>query len=240
MTPVVLLAHGSPDPRSSQDTTELAARVAARLGRVVVPAFLDNNQPDLTAAVNGLAAQGFTSAFVLPAFLSHAFHVRVDIPAAVAEAQEESGVALTVVNPLGPSAELLDALDAALPAGPAVLATAGTSSVTAQWDFEQLARTWSTRRGAPVLVAYASQAKPDVPTAISELEGITGRQVSVGSFVLFQGVLPDRISAAAGHRSCTKPLCESEVLTDLIVERINDLNSLALNTDASTDELVNA
>ena len=233
MTPVVLLAHGSPDPRSSQDTTELAARVADRLGRVVVPAFLDNNQPDLAAAVTNLAAQGFTSAYVLPAFLSHAFHVRVDIPAAVAEAQEETGVALTVVNRLGPSVELLDALEAALPAGPAVLATAGTSSVTAQWDFEQLAREWSKRRSAPVLVAYASQAKPDVPTAISELEGLTGRRVSVASFVLFQGVLPDRIAAAAGDRACTEPLCAYDVLTDLIVERINELNSAA-----STEELV--
>jgi sirohydrochlorin ferrochelatase len=235
MTPVVLLAHGSPDPRSSQDTTELAARVAERLGRIVVPAFLDNNEPDLTQSVSALAEQGFTSALVLPAFLSHAFHVRVDIPAAVLEAQEETGVELTVVDPLGPSAQLLDAMDAVLPAGPAVLATAGTSSVSAQWDFEQLARVWSKRRGAPVFVAYASQAKPDVPTAISELEGITGRQVSVGSFVLFQGVLPDRIAQAAGNRACTQPLCSSDVLTDLIVERIQ-----ALNIPSAPDELVTA
>ena len=235
MTPVVLLAHGSPDPRSSQDTTELAARVAARSGRIVVPAFLDNNQPDLTAAVSELGAQGFTSAFVLPAFLSHAFHVRVDIPAAVVEAGEETGVALTVVDPLGPAPELLDALDSALPAGPAVLATAGTSNVGAQWDFEQLARTWSKRRGAPVLVAYASQAKPDVPTAISELEGITGQQVSVGSFVLFQGVLPDRIANSAGDRPCTQPLCSSDVLTDLIVDRIQ-----ALSLEVAPTVMVNA
>lgn len=235
MTPVILLAHGSPDPRSSQDTTELATRVAARLGRIVVPAFLDNNDPDLTAAVNNLAAQGFTSALVLPAFLSHAFHVRVDIPAAVLEAQEATGVALTVVDPLGPAPELLDALDATLPAGPAILATAGTSNVGAQWDFEQLARTWSKRRGAPVLVAYASQAKPDVPTAISELESLTGQRVSVGSFVLFQGVLPDRIAKSAGARACTQPLCTSDVLTDLIVERLQ-----ALQVATATDELVTA
>lgn len=225
MTPIVLLAHGSPDPRSARDTTELAATVASRLEQIVVPAFLDNNEPDLTQAVQALGAQGFTSAIVLPAFLSHAFHVRVDIPAAVNEAQANTGVALTVLDPLGPAPELLEALDAALPTGPAVLATAGTSNAGAQADFERLATVWSQRRSAPVVVAYASQAKPDVPTAITQLEATTGQEVSVASFVLFNGVLPDRIADAAQSRPCTPPLCTSEVLIDLIANRISEFNA---------------
>jgi len=234
MIPVILLAHGSPDPRSSQDTRDLAAKVAQQIDQLVVPAFLDNNEPTLLQTVNELASHGFTSALVFPAFLSHAFHVRVDIPEAVHEAELATGMNLSVADPIGPDEQLLEALNELIPSGPAVLATAGTSNVNAQWDFEQLARVWSKQRSEPVLVAYASQAKPDVPTAIAELESLTGKVVSVGSFVLFQGVLPDRIKTASGNRICTTPLCDSDVLVNLISQRLK--KALAQELHHSKDD----
>ena len=156
----------------------------------------------------------------MPAFLSNAFHARVDVPLAVSEAEASSGLRLEVTDPIGPDGALLAALDRRLPAGPVVLATAGTSDADAQVAFERLAAVWADRRGAPVTVAYASQAQPDVATAVAQLEEATGRRAAVGAFVLFPGVLPDRIAAAAGDRPVTRPLFVELETVDVIESRV--------------------
>lgn len=221
MTAVILLAHGSPDSRSGEATRTLAARLEGRrFGTTVRAAFLQHDEPTLAQAADGLARAGFGSAIVVPAFLSNAFHVRVDVPQAVAEAESASGLRLEVTDAVGPDGALLAALDRALPAGPAVLATAGTSDPHAQQALERLAAVWADRRRAPVTVAYASQAEPDVAEAVMRLEEATGRPAAVGSFVLFPGVLPDRIAAAAGHRAVTGPLFAELELLDVIESRV--------------------
>jgi sirohydrochlorin ferrochelatase len=83
-----------------------------------------------------------------------------------------------------------------------------------------LATVWAARRRAPVAVAYASQAEPDIATAVARLEGETGREAVIGSFVLFPGVLPDRIAAAADGRAVTRPLFAEIELLDVIESRV--------------------
>lgn len=222
MTVAILLAHGSPDRRSGDAARALAATFEGRsFDTTVRVAFLQHDEPTLTEVADDLAREGVESAIVVPAFLSSASHVRVDVPQAVDDAEAASGLHLDVTEPIGPDGALLAALDRALPAGPAVLATAGTSDVDARVAFERLAEIWADRRGAPVLVAYASQAGPDVATAVAELEQATGQGAVVGSFVLFPGVLPDRIVAAAGARSVTRPLFSEVEILDLIESRIH-------------------
>ncbi len=221
MTAVILLAHGSPDPRSSEATHALAARLEGRtFDTIVRAAFLQHDEPTLAQVALELAREGSTSAVVVPAFLSNAFHARVDVPQAVLDAQAESGLRLDVTDAIGPDGALLAALDRTLPAGPAVLATAGTSDAEAQVAFERLAAVWADRRGAPVTVAYASQAEPDIATAVARLEEETGRAAAIGSFVLFPGVLPDRIAVAAGTRAVTRPLFAELELLDVIESRV--------------------
>ena len=221
MTAVILLAHGSPDPRSGEATRALAATVQGRgFGTSVHAAFLQHDEPTLTQVANGLARVGVHRAVVVPTLLSHAFHARVDVPHAVAQAQASSGLQLAVTDPIGPDGALLAALDRGLPEGPVVLATAGTSDGDAQLAFERLATVWADRRGSPVAVAYASQAAPDVATAVARLEEETGREVAVGSFVLFPGVLPDRIAEAAGGRVVTGPLFAAIEIIDVIESRV--------------------
>jgi sirohydrochlorin ferrochelatase len=222
VTAVILLAHGSPDPRSSEATRVLAASLTGRsFGTTVHAAFLQHDEPTLAAVARDLAREGVESALVVPAFLSNAFHVRVDVPQAVVDAAAASGLRLDVTEAIGPDGALLAALDRALPAGPAVLATAGTSDADARLAFERLAGIWADRRRAPVTVAYASQSEPDVATAVAQLEEATGQDAVVGSFVLFPGVLPDRIVAAAGARSVTRPLFGEVEMLDLIESRIH-------------------
>ena len=222
MTPLVLLGHGSPDPRSAEAAHALAAALQGRsFGRTVRASFLQHDEPTLAQVAADLAREGARRAIVVPAFLSNAFHARVDVPEAVSRAQEASGLELVVTQPIGPDGALLAALDRALPAGPVVLATAGTSDGDAQLAFERLAAVWGDRRGAPVTVAYASQAVPDVATALARLEEETGRSAAVGSFVLFPGVLPDRIAAAAGLRAVTGPMFSEIETLDVIESRVN-------------------
>ena len=221
MTAVVLLAHGSPDPRSSEAAHALAARLEGRrFGTTVRAAFLQHDEPTLTEVADGLARDGLGRTLVVPTFLSNAFHVRVDVPQAVAEAEAASGLELRVTDAIGPDGALLAALDRMLPAGPAVLATAGTSDPGAQQELARLAAVWADRRRAPVRVAYASQAEPDIASAVTLLEEETGQEASIGSFVLFPGVLPDRIVAAAGGRAVTRPLFAELELIDVIESRV--------------------
>ncbi len=78
MTLGVLLAHGSPDPRSSACVRAAASAVAARTGLDVVAAFLDHDEPSRGGAVGGHDGD----VVVLPLLLSSGFHARVDVPEA--------------------------------------------------------------------------------------------------------------------------------------------------------------
>lgn len=221
MSAVILLAHGSPDPRSAEATRSLAAVLQSRsFDTTVAVAFLQHDSPTLAEAVARLAVDGCTEAIVVPAFLSAAFHVRIDVPAAVEAAEAASGVQLWVTDPIGPDGSLLDALDRSLPPGPAVLATAGTSDPDALRALDRIAATWADHRGAPVIVAHASQAEPDIASALRLLEDQTGGRAAVGSFVLFPGVLPDRIAAAAGDRVVSAPLFNAIETVSLIESRV--------------------
>lgn len=222
MTAVVLLGHGSPDPRAAADLRAVARAVTRRRPDLRVDvAFLDHDDPALTAAVRELADDGHTTVTVVPAFLTTAFHVRTDVPRAVAAAQASVGVALTVTNPLGPDDALEELLDARVPADHAVvLATAGTRDSAAQASLRAVAASWAQRRGTEVVVAYAAMAEPDVSTAIAVLR-TRHAKVAVASYVLLRGVLPDRISAAADAAGApwTEPFGTSVV--DVVLARID-------------------
>lgn len=220
MSAVILLGHGSPDPRAGIGAAALAGRVADLLPSDEIRlAFLDNTAPTLTEAALTVAEHADIT--VVPVFLSRAYHVKVDVPAAVAKASAAINRDITITEPIGPDPLLLDALEPQLPAeAPLVLATAGTSDTEAQAAFDALAHDWSVRRGTGVLVAYASQAQPDVATAISLLEAGGAQPAAVARFLLFDGVFPDRIKESAGGRVITDVLGDSPVLAEIIAERV--------------------
>lgn len=220
MTAVVLLSHGSPDARSSAAARELARRTAQESGTTVVAAFLQHDQPDLTAQCRQLADAGHTDVVVVPMLITPAFHARVDVPEAVDDAVTTTGIRVSLADPIGTDPALVEALDRQLPPGPVVLAAAGTGDPDARDRLDALAAAWSERRSAPVTAGYASQAGPDVATAIEGLESATGAEASVASFVLYPGVLPDRITAAAAGRHVTPPLGATPEVIHLIRERV--------------------
>jgi sirohydrochlorin ferrochelatase len=222
VTHVILLTHGSPDPRAAAAAASFAHAVEARDSSVHVHVAALDHGRDLAQVCVDLAGLGVRRATVVPAFVTSAHHVRVDVPAAVDAATERASLALLTTPALGTSAAVLSALDALLPDGPVVAAVAGTSDRQAQSELDDLAREWSERRGTPVVVGHAAQGRPTVVDAIAAVEEATGTAAAVAALVLFPGHLPDRITAAADGRVVTPPLSDLPETVDLVLERLRD------------------
>ncbi|MTD58883.1 sirohydrochlorin chelatase [Amycolatopsis pithecellobii] len=192
--PLVVVAHGSRDPRSA--ATIRALPLGARVS------FLDLSAPLLTDVLCSLAAQGHRDAVVVPLLLGSAYHARVDLPALVREVPR---LRVSIADVLGQDPLLeniaLDRLRAAGadPADPSlgvVVAAVGSSHAPANDAVIALARRWNTRY--PMLVAPAfATAKPDVASAIAKLRARGARRFAVASWFLAPGLLPDRIAARA-------------------------------------------
>ena len=100
----MLVAHGSADPRAGATTRALARAVrAARPGLTVRPAFLDHAGPRPQRVLRQAAEAGAPRAVVVPLLLTAAYHGRVDLPGALAQARTE-GLAVPVLRSdvLGP------------------------------------------------------------------------------------------------------------------------------------------
>ncbi|WP_043916255.1 sirohydrochlorin chelatase [Kitasatospora griseola] len=202
--PLLLLAHGSRDPRHAATVEALADEIRAlRPELAVTTAYLDHCAPRI-----GQVAPRLTDAIAVPLLLNRAFHAKHDIPAALRAA----GSAVPVADVLGPSPLLLDALDRRLaetgldvtdPAVRArtgvVLAAAGSSDPAANATTRAVAVTWQRTRGwAAVEAAYASATAPTVADALAALRADPAvRTTAVAPYLLAPGLLPDRIATAA-------------------------------------------
>ncbi len=214
MIGVVLLGHGSTDPRADAAMQELVALLQAEWpGAAIAHAYLDHSEPGLQQAVDALPST-VQRIVIVPLLLSTAFHAKFDVPRLVTALDVE--LPLCTTHPLGPDAEL--AADAVRDRqGPVVLAVSGSSDASAQAAFLQLAAYLQALRREPAVIGYASMAAPAVAEAIVQCAA----QVVV-CFTLFPGVLSDRIAEAAAEAGIpsTQPLWRQPRLRMLIRERV--------------------
>jgi sirohydrochlorin ferrochelatase len=152
MTLTVLLAHGSPDPRSGAVVRRTADLLAERLGSPVVAAFLDHQGPDLTGAVG---AGTDDDVVVLPLLLSSAYHARVDVPEAVAAL----GRHVELLAPVGHPAAVLDTL-LVRAGGRVVVVAAGTKVDEERAAFATSVVAASVRTGVAATSAFATGPGP--------------------------------------------------------------------------------
>lgn len=101
MTPVVLLAHGSRHPHADAAVSRIAAEVERASGRRTMASHLDFSPLTLTEVARLLGMSGHGEAVVVPLLFTDAFHLRQDVPDALAEAEETSGVHLHLAAPVG-------------------------------------------------------------------------------------------------------------------------------------------
>ncbi|MFE4750336.1 sirohydrochlorin chelatase [Streptomyces mirabilis] len=215
--PVLLvIAHGSRDPRHAATVHALVRRVQARRpGLRVETGFLDFNIPSVPAVLESLAAEGVRDVVALPLLLTRAFHAKADIPAVLREAPARLRIRQAEV--LGPSPLLTAALERRLyeagltPADKSstgvVLASAGSTDPEAIAVIAEIAREWRHTGWCAVRPAFASASLPRTEDAVRELRALGCARVAVAPYVLAPGFLPDRIARGAA---------EADVLADVL------------------------
>lgn len=108
---VVLFAHGSAVASANAAVERLAEQLAVRAQCLVVAAFLEKAQPDLTAAVAQLTGGGVNRVIIIPYFLTMGTHIGQDLPElARREQQRFAGLQVEIAAPMEGHPFLLDVL----------------------------------------------------------------------------------------------------------------------------------
>lgn len=240
---VVLVAHGSRDPRAAASTEALARAVRRAHPRWDVrAAYLDHAGPRPLAVLTSLPPG--TRAVIVPLLLTSAYHGRVDIPAVASSA---AGLPLDVrlAPVLGPSSHggvsplLIDALvrqlSAAVPVSAldgVVLAAAGTRDPAARETITWAADALSARLSLPCAVAYASASPPTAGEAVAQLRASSGaNRIAMASYFLAPGYLYDLTvtsAAGAGAVATAAPLGDIPELVRLIAGRVEAATASSL------------
>lgn len=231
---LVALAHGSRDPRSAATITALVEEVkASRPDLTVERAFLELSRPTFATVVDRLVRKGHEEIVVVPLLLTEAFHAKVDVPRAVAEASERHpGLTITASAILGLEPQFLEILDIRMREAlkesrireldALVLAGAGSSDPMANQSVARLARLWGNRHRLPVTAAFASAAPPTTGEAVRAFRGEGRRHIAVASLFLAPGFLPDRakeLAFEAGAVAVSEPLGAHPELARAVLAR---------------------
>ncbi|WP_089101556.1 sirohydrochlorin chelatase [Streptomyces hyaluromycini] len=217
---LVLVAHGSRDPRALSTVRALMDRVRAlRPGLPVHLGHIELNEPLLP---DTLAALGDAEAVLVPLLLGRGHHVKRDIPEMAAAATARTRIAA----PLGPHPLLADTLHARLleagwrrrPASAVVLAAAGSRDPDAKVDTSRMAALLAARLGVPVLPAYASAAAPTVQEAMTTLRARGRRHIAIASYFTAPGRFATECAANAPW-TASSPLGAHDAMAELILHR---------------------
>lgn len=245
MSTLLLVAHGSRDPRSARALRGLADVVRSRVASVpsngepplwdrVELAFLEFSSPvleDVTADLRG-------EVVVVPLLLAEAFHARFDLPGRLAAVQDaRSDVHFTTTPVLGPS-PLLDAAVARRGAqlldrghdGLVVLAT-GSSRRRANAEVDDVATRVGHRLGVPVAAAAVTRGagRRTLDEALARLRTAGARSVGVVPWFLAPGRLLDSgcsQAADAGVTDVARPLADDPSLASLVLDRAHGTRAL--------------
>ncbi|MER5438547.1 sirohydrochlorin chelatase [Streptomyces sp. NPDC002790] len=225
---LVLVAHGSRDPRALATVSELVERIRERRpGLTVRLGHIELNEPLLG---DTLAALPAARAVLVPLLLSRGHHVKHDLPRA-ADAAEH--LRTRVADPLGPHPLLVEALhDRLVEAGwpertaddrdrrraGVVLAAAGSRDPHAAADVRRTADLLARRLGVPVVPGYASATAPDVATAARSLAARGRDRIAVASYFTAPGRFATETAAAAPGIAAA-PLGTHPALARLVLHR---------------------
>lgn len=236
--PVLLvIAHGSRDPRHAATVHALTERVRAqRPGLRVETGFLEFNAPSVPRVLERLAAEGAGEVIALPLLLTRAFHAKTDIPSVLREARARlPRLHIRQADVLGPSPLLNATLGRRLreagvrpgdlPRTGLVLASTGSTDPEAIAVIAEIARELRHTGWCAVRPAFASAALPRTEDAVRALRAEGVARVAVAPYVIAPGRLPDRIAAgaeAAGADVLADVLGPAPELARLLLDRYDE------------------
>lgn len=225
---LVLVAHGSRDPRALDTVRTLIERVRELRPHLDVHlGHIELNEPLLGDTLTSLA--GRRDAVLVPLLLGRGYHVRRDIPETAAAVP---GLHARVAAPLGPHPLLVETLyarlveagwrtrtsDAARRASAVVLASAGSRAPDSAADTRRTAQMLAERLGVPVVPAYASAAAPTVPAAVRSLAARGRHRIAVASYFTAPGRFATQVAEEAPW-ICAAPLGDHPAMARLVLHR---------------------
>lgn len=108
---LILLAHGSSDPKWRKPFETFHQTLRQRLETPVHLAYMELSEPSLETIVDELAQDETAKLDVLPLFFAAGRHLRKDVPAQIDALQHKHRhVALTLLPPVGEHPAFVDAL----------------------------------------------------------------------------------------------------------------------------------
>ncbi|WP_137230667.1 sirohydrochlorin chelatase [Streptomyces sp. BPSDS2] len=234
---LLVIAHGSRDPRHAATVHALTQRVRAeRPGLRVETGFLEFNAPSVPRVLERLAAEGADEVVALPLLLTRAFHAKTDIPSVLREARARlPRLHIRQADVLGPSPLLNATLGRRLreagirpgdlPRTGLVLASAGSTDPEAIAVIAEIARELRHTGWCAVRPAFASALLPRTEDAVRALRAEGVARVAVAPYVIAPGRLPDRIAAgaeAAGADVLADVLGPAPELARLLLDRYDE------------------
>jgi sirohydrochlorin ferrochelatase len=226
---ILLVAHGSADPRAAATTRSLARAVRRLHKGDVRVAYLDHAGPRPGAALFDLAARGHRAVTVVPLLLTSAYHGRVDVPAAIAAAQADGlDIEVTLADVLGPDPLLLAGVrrrlhQAVTDFDGIVLVAAGTRDPAARSTVDAAAAHLGAFYGVPARAAFGSASPVTGAVAVEALWAAGCRRIALASYFLACGKLYDAVTASAigagALAPAARPLGEVAELAHLVLVR---------------------
>ncbi|WP_166354838.1 sirohydrochlorin chelatase [Phytoactinopolyspora limicola] len=218
---LVATAHGTRDPDGPVVLEHLLDEVRRHLPDVPVRiAYVDVIEPMLDEVLAELPG----TPVVVPMFLASGYHVRVDVPEAVAA----TGHVAVVTPALGPddavvaavADRLREAARGELPDA-VVLAAAGSSDNDALAEVEVAATKLAAVLRRDVVAGYITTAAPTVAEAVASLRSAGFQRVGVASYLLAPGLFLRRLDDV-GADVVAPPIGVHPAVVDLIVTRYRE------------------
>ena len=231
MTPLVLTAHGSSDPRSETNAWALAGRVAGmRPGLDVRVAFLERAMPRLDRVLADIAGP----AVVTPLLLAAGHHARVDIPRQIAAAvPREAACDVHLAQVLGEDERLVEVLrdrlrdigvDHNQDGVGVVVVAAGTSNSQVNARTARVApRLLAGTCWTGTTTAFATGQHRPPAEAIGRLRRQGARRIVVAPWFLAPGKICDRVHhlAATSGIAMAEPLGAHDLVAQIVLDRFD-------------------
>lgn len=237
---LLVVGHGSRDPRGAREFHELVELVRLRNPSLTVEGgFIELSRPPISECVDRLAGGGVTNVAAVPLMLLAAGHAKDDIPATlVREKMSHPGISFSYGRALGIRPELLGLMDERISAvvteeekeETAVLVVGrGSSDPDANSDLSKIARLFYEGRPYPIVEgAYVSMTPPNVAEGLDRCRRLGAKRIVVFSYFLFTGVLEERIRGQSEEFASAHPGIEVRYagyfgpdagVSDLLIER---------------------